>query len=168
MSKLNFKSAKNILSSRSILSKGVMANVPVNNVSFTNPNTGQPFQDDNWDDGKPYAIANFNALSPYRKAEAMKAFKEGNYDEACKSTESMRVTPKQGRALQEAQFASIVVAPRTFTPKDSDEEVTTLSIKKATAIAPLDASESKAFTADDFAGVEAPAETEGAPTTTGA
>lgn len=141
--------AMNILKSRAFLNAGVTKNVQVTNVSFINPKTGQPFQDDNWDEGKPYAIANFNMVNAYGKAQSIEHLENEEYQEACNTNESMRVRPELGKALAEAMYASVVGKSRTWTVTDkdtgTDSEVTAIKLHKAIPNVALDASEVRAY-----------------------
>lgn len=157
--KLDAVSAMRILKSRTMLAVGVTKNVAVN-VSFVDKD-GAPFRDENWDDGKPYAIANFNAINNHGLEQATKLYGEKDFQGACNTNESLRVRPALGKQLADAMFASVVAKPRTWKEKDDDgnetgEEITALKVAKATPNLAIDANDSRAFdgTEDIFADVE--------------
>ncbi len=153
--------ATNILKTRALLGTGVTKDVPVTNVSFIDPKTQQPFEweEDTSSAGQPYAIANFAIVNSYGKDKAIALFKEGNYADAVNTNLSLRVTPKLGKQLQEAMFATVVGAKRTVADDDGND-VETILIKKAAPMAAKSFEESMAFGADVFAD---PAEDSGAP-----
>lgn len=145
------RTAMNILKSRTIIGLGVTKNVQVTNVSFANTD-GTPFA---WEEGsssagEPYAIANFNAINAYGKAQAQVHFANGDYQEACNTNLSARVSLEKGRQLQEAMYASVVGEKRTIELKDPESgELTgdtaeTILVNKCFPNMAKDASESKA------------------------
>lgn len=144
--------ARNIILGRKAIQLGVMKDVPVTNVSFEKE-PGVPFQDENWADGEPYAVANFNLHNDYKKNEAKRLFGEGEYAEACNQNLSARVSLKVGRELKEAMFATVVGEMRTIELKDEDgiptgETVETILIKKVVA---KEATSFADITDEDFA-----------------
>lgn len=150
------QAAASILQSRALITEGVIKNVPVTNVSFTDPKTNGPFQ---WEEGtssagQPYAIANFAIINDYGKAKAIEHFTNGDYQEAVNTNLSFRVTPEMGEALQEAMFASVVGAWRTVTDEETEEDVETILIKKVVPNKAKSFKDNKAFSADVFADPE--------------
>ena len=145
----------NILKNRVLASKeSVINHVAVTNVSFVDEE-GQPFvwEEDGPSAGEQYAIANFNLINQYGKTKAMELFKAGEYQEACNTNLSLRVTPELGKELQNAMYANVDVKLRTV-HDDDDNEVEALLVAKARPDGGIDASDSKAFSADVFSTVE--------------
>lgn len=116
--------AMNILSSRAVLGVGVYKNVPVTNVSFTNEN-GDPFVWESGDnEGEPYAIANINAMNEYGKQKAQELFTEGEYQLACNTNLSARVSIEKGRQLVNSLVATVKTELREIDVKDENGEPT--------------------------------------------
>ena len=152
MEEMTGLTAKNILKAMVMLLLGVTRMVQVTNVTFIDTTTGEPFIDPEWDEGRPYAIANFNLINAYGKAQAIEHFEGDKFQEACNQNESLRVRPELGKLLQEAMYCSVVGKSRTWTIKDEDspqfgETVTAIKVHKAIP------NEARVAKADAFADV---------------
>ena len=118
------KTAINILKGRAVLGIGVTKNVPVTNVSFKDAE-GQPFVWESGDsEGEPYAIANINAMNHYGKQQAELMFANGDYQEACNTNLSARVSLEKGRQLNNALLATVQTEEREIDVKDDNGETT--------------------------------------------
>ena len=150
--------ARAILLSRALLSVGTIKNVGVTNVLFTDKE-GNPFTDERWQDGEPYAIAIFNACNQYGKNLSRDLFiqakltndveeREELLVKACNQNLSARVSIKEGVKLQEAMLATVMGAKRVGEDENGDT-YTTVSIKKVFPNTPVDASQAKAHSISD-------------------
>lgn len=117
-----------MLKARTLLTTGVTSNVRVTGASFVNKQ-GQPFRDPKWNDGKPYAIVNFGLVNEYGLAKSKEHFNANELQEALNTNESMRVSPELGKALFEAQYATVIGKESTWITEDGFK-ITDITIDK--------------------------------------
>lgn len=137
---ITFKIARHIILGRKILEHGILRNVEVLSVSFIDKEIGMPYEDDNWNDGKPFAIVDFNAVNRHGFEKAKELFAKAKLsedefkkkmllNEACNIKLNAIVDVKLGKQIAEMGIANIYGETKVMTNSEN-ETIETIIIRK--------------------------------------
>ena len=128
---ITFKIARQIILGKKLLEYGILRNVKVLSVSFIDKEIGMPYEDDNWNDGKPFVIVDFNAVNKHGSEKAKELFAKAKLsgdefekkmllNEACNINLNAIVDIKIGKQIAEIGLANIYGEVKVITNSEGE------------------------------------------------
>lgn len=108
-----------ISSYKQITEAGVpVKGVEITNISFSNPTTGMAWE---YEDGTPYAIVNFNAITPWRLVRAVEQYQDEEFQDAVNNNLSLQMSAEQAKTFSKGSFGELTCREIELKDKETGE-----------------------------------------------